>query len=362
MAGTANLYRHRIADGMLEPDPQQAAAIDALDRLETRLTEPAATPSFWSRLTGSAAQPGIRGVYLHGPVGRGKTLVMDLFFEAVAVRRKRRVHFHAFMLETHRKLHKARENGAGDPVTSVARAIASETRLLCFDEFVVNNIADAMVLGRLYEQLQKAGVTIVATSNFPPAELYKNGLQRDRFLPFIAEIESSMNVAEVATDRDYRRRGAGLTLSNSYFTPIDQTTRAKFEETLALIADGRDWKPVELQVGDHRSLSIPAAVSQRIARFSFDDLFARPVGAADFIALAGHFDFLAIRGLPVFDSDRAEQLRRFMVCVDTVYDAGTPLILLAEAPPDDLYSAGPHAFEFQRTASRLTEMLGRKQT
>ncbi len=363
--GVLALWRNRVAAGRLAADPAQERAAAALDRLQRQLEAQAPAPAargilarfgFGSRRAPAEAPA---GVYLWGGVGRGKSMLMDLFFESARFEPKRRVHFNAFMLEIHRRIHAWRQTpaakGAGraDPVPPLADAVAAEARLLCFDEFHVVDIADAMILGRLFEALFERGVTVVATSNWPPARLYEDGLQRDRFLPFIALVEARMEVVEVEGGRDFRL--ARLRGRPVWLTPPAPRASADLDAIFADLTDGAPAAEQKIGVGASRTLTIPRA-ARRVARISFDELCGRPLGAADYLALAEAFDTVLIDGVPRFTEARRNEMKRFIVLVDSLYEARRRLVATAEAPPDRLYAAETGALEFARTESRLIEM------
>jgi cell division protein ZapE len=296
-----------------------------------------------------------RGLYIWGDVGRGKTLLMDLFFEEAKVAKKRRIHFNAFMVETHARIHAERRRGGDDPIGAVSRLIAEEARLLAFDEFQVSDVADAMILGRLFERLFAAGVTIVATSNTPPGRLYEGGLNRQLFLPFIAEIESRMEVIELNGAADYRlRRMAEFEV---YMTPLGPAADAAMDAAWKRLTGGVKAKPMMLTVLG-RALPVPQA-ARGAARFGFNDLCAQPLAAADYLAIAHTFQTVFIDRIPRLSPQMRNEARRFVLLIDTLYDEGVRLICSAAAPPDALYPKGDGADSFRRTASRLAEMQGR---
>ena len=313
--------------------------------------------------------PPPRGVYLWGDVGRGKTMLMDRFFARAEIAPKRRVHFNVFMVETHARLHEWRSLDAqarthrpeyvreagDDPIPPVARAIAAEARLLCFDEFQVLDVADAMILGRLFEQLLALGVVIVATSNTQPGELYEGGLNRQLFLPFIALIEEKLDVVELGSGRDYRLgRIAGVDL---YKTPLGPDADAALDRAWSHLADDAKPAPQKITVLG-RTLVIPCA-TEHAARFTFDQICGRPLAAADYLAIARRYDYLVIDHIPELGPTRRDQARRFIILIDTLYDEGVKLICSAAASPDVLYSGEEDAAAFRRTASRLLEMQSR---
>jgi len=293
-----------------------------------------------------------RGLYIWGDVGRGKSMLMDLFFEKAPAAKKRRVHFNAFMVETHARIHELRRNGGGEEIASVARMVANDATLLCFDEFQVTDVADAMILGRLFQQLFDLGVVIVATSNTAPKHLYEGGINRQLFLPFIALIGEKLAIVEVNGPQDYRmQRMAGLDI---YITPLGPEADAKMDAAWRRLADCERGQPAALEVLG-RKLHVPQAANG-VARFSFADLCARALAAADYLAVARAFHTLLIDDIPVLSPARRDEARRFIVLIDTLYDCGTKLVCSAAAPPGALYPAGDGADAFRRTASRLTEM------
>ena len=349
-----------IESGDLHLDPAQTAIAERLDELARSLAAapaPAAPmrPGLFGKWGKSSPQPpaGPKGLYIHGGVGRGKSMLMDLFYDAVEVPKKRRVHFHAFMLEVHRRLHGLRQRGGkGEPLQTLAAAIASETRLLCFDEFHVVNIADAMILGRLFEGLFDAGVVVVATSNWPPDRLYEDGLNRQRFLPFIALLKERMEVLELHGPTDYRLDR--LRELPVYHYPLGPVATRALDGIFAALADGAEAAPTELEVGS-RKLRVPLAAGG-VARFGFADLCAQPLGPADYLALAGRFHSLVLDDVPLLTPDRRNEARRFITLIDALYESRVMLFLAAAASAGELYPTGDGAFEFQRTVSRLMEM------
>jgi cell division protein ZapE len=310
-----------------------------------------------------------RGIYLWGDVGRGKTMLMDRFFARTEIAPKRRVHFNAFMVETHARLHEWRgldpqarsrrpeflREAGDDPIPPIARAIAAEARLLCFDEFQVLDVADAMILGRLFEQLLALDVVIVATSNTPPDRLYEGGINRQLFLPFIALIEDRLDVVELGGGPDYRLgRIAGLDL---YVTPLGPAADAALDRAWSHLTENAAPASGKMTVLGH-TLIIPCA-TEHAARFSFDQLCGRPLAAADYLAIARRFDYVLIDHIPLLGPLRRDETRRFTVLIDTLYDEGVKLICSAAAPPGALYSEEDDAGAFRRTASRLLEMQSR---
>ena len=355
-------YQERVAAGDLSPDAAQAAAVAALSRLEGELNA-LAEPGFSLPFLSRRREPP-RGVYLYGPVGRGKSMVMDLFFDSAPVARKRRVHFHAFMGETHALIDAWRkgdvaarkamfEHAKGDdPIAPVAHHIADGARLLCFDEFHVTDIADAMILGRLFEALWAEGVTIVATSNRAPDALYQDGINRQLFLPFIEMLKTHMQVVEVVGPTDFRLDR--LKGRQVYFCPVDARSRAAFEALWTALTDGATDMGETLEVQGRR-LRLPHTVGGHL-RASFVSLCGAMLGARDYLAVAARFHTVFLEDVPRLGAERRNEAARFVALIDALYEAKCKLAVLAEAEPDTLYPAGDGAFEFERTASRLQEM------
>jgi cell division protein ZapE len=345
-------YRAAIADNTLKPDAAQAAAAEKLEALSQALADYRPGFSFF----GKKAPP--QGVYLWGDVGRGKSMLMDMFFADAPVAPKRRAHFNAFMVQTHARIHAERQRpDSADPIAVVARAIAGEARLLCFDEFQITDIADAMILGRLFEQLFAAGTVIVATSNVAPDRLYEGGLNRQLFLPFIAEIKNRLNVVELNGPSDYRlQRIAGLAV---YLTPLSPQADAAMDQAWVRLTDtaktgSTKTVPMILSVLG-RELAIPAA-ARGVARFDFADLCDKPLAAPDYLEIARHFHTVLIDHIPVMGENMHNVARRFIVLIDTLYDENVKLICSAAAAPEALYPDGISSEAFRRAASRLAEM------
>lgn len=339
-------YRALIANGELARDAAQESAIGQLQALESPLR--AYKPG---GLFSKASEPP-KGLYLWGDVGRGKSMLMDLFYERVPLRAKRRVHFNAFMVETHARIHEARQQRAEDPIPPVARAIAREAALLCFDEFQVTDVADAMILSRLFEQLFAAGVVVVATSNTPPQRLYQGGLNRQLFLPFIAMLKEKLDIVELNGPQDYRLQR--LAQLETYITPLGPAADAAMDAAWLRLTDRKQGESQTLAVLG-RKLSVPQA-AKGVARFSFDQLCRQPLGAADYLEIARHFHTLLIDHIPKLGPAERNEAKRFTTLIDTLYDENVKLICSAAAPPDTLYPMGDGADAFRRTASRLAEM------
>ncbi len=340
-------YSARLAGGDLVADPDQAAAAERLDALALALAS-------WRPQAWLSKGDAPRGLYLWGPVGRGKSMLMDLFFEAAPIPKKQRLHFHEFMLATHTLLRKSRaEGGAQDRlIAQVARQVAEGTRLLCFDEMQVTDIADAMILGRLFERLFAEGVVTVATSNRPPDELYKNGLNRQLFLPFIALIKVRLESVQLAGPRDYRLER--LMAAPVYYAPLGPAAEEAMERAWARLTFGAQAQAVTLDVGG-RALRVQREAAG-VARFSFEELCARPLGVGDFLEIAERFHTVLLENVPKLSPAMREEAARFRILIDALYEAKVKLIASAETEPAYLYPAGDQSFEFERTASRLMEM------
>ncbi|TDX33364.1 cell division protein ZapE [Rhodovulum visakhapatnamense] len=347
-----DLYEARAAEGHLRPDPAQIAALAPLDRIRHALENPPPAPRGGFFRKAPPPEP-VRGLYLWGGVGRGKSMLMDLFFGAVAIEGKRRVHFHAFMQEVHRGLHAARATGADDALRPVAAGIADGLKLLCFDEMQIVDITDAMIVGRLFELLFAAGVTVVTTSNRVPGDLYKDGLQRERFVPFIRMLEDRLEVMELGSATDYRQNR--LTGEEVYFTPSDRAARARMAAIWEHFTQG-EGRPLVLRV-QGRQVELPM-FHNGVARATFWDLCAKPLGPADYLAMAQAVRVLILEDIPRLSSENYNEARRFVTLIDALYEGKVRLIASAAAEPEMLYLEGEGAFEFERTASRLREMQG----
>ncbi len=347
-------YSRLLSDSELKPDPAQQRAVVALDRLAQALGN---SGRGLLGLFGKRSR-GPDGVYLWGGVGRGKSMLMDLAFAHIGVEPKRRVHFHAFMIQTHDRLKSARKRDERDPLEAVADAIAEGAKLLAFDEMQVTNPADAMILSRLFEKLLEREVRIIATSNRPPSDLYKDGLNRELFLPFIAKIETSFEVVEVNGPTDYRLdRLAGVEVWHVPNGPqaTQALSKAFFQLTDYSVEDRDKVPSEELEVGGGRSLHVPKSL-KGVAVFSFKRLCGQPRGAADYLAIAQRFHTVIIVGIPVMGPEMRNEASRFVTLVDALYEHRVKLLASADADPAALFPKGDGSFEFQRTVSRLEEM------
>jgi cell division protein ZapE len=353
--GPAALYRERSEAGIIRADPAQQRAAARLQQLHETLSSyrPPGRRGLLARIGIAERGPAMpRGLYLWGPVGRGKSMLMDLFFAAAPVAMKRRVHFHAFMLEVHDRIERERRANTQEPVAKVAADLAAAARLLCFDEFQVNDIADAMILERLFRALFDAGTIVVATSNRRPNRLYEDGLQRDRFLPFIALLESRLDRLELDSGRDYRL--SRMTGKPVYHAPLDDVAHRALEAAFAELTDDMPGVSETLIVKE-RPLVVPRA-ARNVAWFQFEELCARPLAAVDYLAIAERFAVIILEGIPRLEPHRRNEAQRFHILIDTLYEARTLLIASAAAAPDEIYVAGDGAADFPRTASRLHEM------
>ena len=361
--GVVERYDQLAAAAEITPDPAQRAVAASLDRLLKSLSEArlAAKGSSLGWLFGrrrSLPRQGPRGLYIWGGVGRGKTMLMDLFFDLAAIEGKRRQHFHVFMGDVHARIFEARKaiaaGSSTDPVEVVAEAIAGEVRLICFDEFAVTDIADAMILGRLFTKLFDRGITLVATSNIEPHGLYRDGLNRALFLPFLALLEERCDVLNLASPTDYRMQKLGR--SEVYVSPLGRVADVTLER-LWMRLTGAERGPSRVLKVAGRDVRVPEAI-EGVARFAFPDLCERPLGAADYRAIAEAFHTVFIEKVPLLAYQNRNEAKRFITLIDILYDEGVKLVLSAAAEPHLLYKAeqGTEAFEFDRTASRLIEM------
>ncbi|MEO5640233.1 MAG: cell division protein ZapE [Sphingomicrobium sp.] len=345
-------YRALVAGQELKPDADQAKAAAALDRFEA-----AKPPGLLDRLRGRGTE-GPVGVYLWGGVGRGKSMLMDLAFARIGLEPKRRAHFNAFMLDVHQRLRAARATEEGDPVIAVAKELAEEVRFLCFDEMMVTNSADAMIMSRLFAALLDEGVKLVTTSNRPPSDLYKDGLNRELFMPFIRLLEARLEVVPLNGPTDYRLdRLQGV---ETWHVPNGPAASAALSDAFFRLTDypveDRAHVPSEdLDLGGGRTLHVPKSL-KGVAVFSFKRLCGEARGAADYLAVAHHFHTVIMVGIPVLSREMRNEAARFVTLIDQLYEQKVKLLAAADAEPARLYPAGDGSFEFQRTVSRLEEM------
>ncbi len=357
MTDLLNRYHALIASGELRADPDQAQAAERLARLQAELeAQPPRGSTLWKLLRKLPEPP--RGLYLWGGVGRGKSMLMDLFFECVQVKRKRRAHFHEFMLDVHARLREARKSESGDPIPPVVASLAEEARLLCFDEMVVNNMADAAIMSRLFAGLMEQRVTIVTTSNRVPDDLYKDGLNRQLFLPFIDTVKERLDVMSLNGPFDYRRDRLGN--AKLWQVPNGEAATKAMSEAFFRLTDfpPEDKAHVpseELSIPGGRSIHVPKSL-KGVAVFSFKRLCAEARGASDYLSIARHYHSVIIVGIPVLGPENRNEAARFVTLIDALYEYKVKLLASADAEPDALYPTGDGAFEFERTASRLMEM------
>jgi len=348
-----DVYNARVASGEVKADAAQQAVIAKLANLERELE--AATGngenSLLARWLRQPSASAARGIYIHGEVGRGKTMLMDMFCANARVDPKRRIHFHAFMQDVHARLHAARRK-TRDAIAPVAAAIAAEAKLICLDEMQVGDIADAMIVGRLFEALLAKGTVVVTTSNVSPEELYRDGLNRQLFLPFIKLLSEKLDVVALDSGTDYRLgRVKG---HETFITPLGPAADEKVQELWRRLTDTEQGKPMGIEVLG-RKLTVPQA-AHSCARFSFAELCEAPLGPADYLALARNFRTVFVERIPALAATRRNEAKRFVTLIDTLYDAQVRLVASSANAPERIYPAGDHRFEFARTVSRLREM------
>ena len=356
MTALAEHYEALLAAGELRPDEDQRHAVAILDRLAAEL-RPRPRGRFLARLFGEDG-PEPRGAYLWGGVGRGKSMLMDLAFRSIEAEPKRRVHFHEFMLEVHERLRDERAKEEGDPIPALAKAIAAEARLLAFDEMVINNSADAMILSRLFARLLDEGVTVLITSNRPPRDLYAGGLNRELFLPFIDLVERELEIVPLNGPTDYRLERLGG--FPTWYVPNGPEATAALSAAFFRLTDyppeDRDHVPAEdIPVQGGRTLHVPKSL-KGVAVFSFRRLCAEARGAPDYLAIARRYHSVILVGIPRLGPEKRNEAARFVTLIDALYEHKVKLLAAADAEPENLYVEGDGAFEFQRTASRLMEM------
>ena len=358
MSGVLARYQALVAAGELKPDPEQRAAAERLAAMQEQLEAVPTRGSILWRLARRKPDP-VRGLYLWGGVGRGKSMLMDLFHDCLRIPEKRRAHFHAFMLDVHARLREVRKSESGDPIPPVAAAIADGLRVLAFDEMVVNNSADAMIMSRLFTALiEQHGLTIVTTSNRAPGELYKDGLNREHFLPFIALIERELDVMALNGPVDYRlERLGGI---DTWHTPLGGAATAQVREAFFRLTDyppedALHVPSTQLELGGGRKLHVPKSL-KGVAVFSFKKLCGEARGAADYLAVAQTFHTVILVGIPQLGPENRNEAARFVTLIDALYENKVKLLATAAAEPEVLYELGDGQFEFERTVSRLNEM------
>ena len=350
MGRVLDSYGRLVAAGTVRPDPAQRVVAERLDGLAAALAAQPKPGGLFGFLKKPPPPP--KGLYIHGEVGRGKTMLMDLFFAEAATEPKRRIHFHAFMQDVHARLHKARQAQVQDAIAPVAKALAQEARLLCLDEMQVTDIADAMIIGRLFEGLMAQGTVIVTTSNLKPDDLYRDGLNRQLFLPFIRLIGERLDIVSLDSRTDYRLgRVKG---HETFLTPLSPETDAKLQDLWRRLTDTERGEPVEIDVIG-RKLHVPQA-AHGCARFTFTGLCEKPLGPPDYLALTHNFRTVFVEHIPALGPERRNEAKRFVLLIDTLYDARVRLVATSAQGPEGIYPVGDHAFEFGRTVSRLKEM------
>ncbi len=357
MSSISSLYEQHVADGKLRGDDAQraiAARLEQLRELIVNVPPPSPKKLFSKLFSAPPHNVAPRSLYIWGDVGRGKSMLMDMFAHAIASDKKRRVHFHAFMTEIHRKVHAFRQLGRHEnPVAHVAADMAAQHSLLCLDEFQVTDVADAMILHKLFQTQLDNGVTFVLTSNRPPEELYKGGLQREKFLAFVKLVHERMDILNLDSVNDYRMQQIRA-MQTVYFTPRNEAADKSLRDTYRQLTNDAARVPLTLDV-QGRKLPVHES-SGGVAMFTFHELCEKPLGAADYMEIAKHFHVVLLSGIPRLSAEKRNEARRFVTLIDALYDHRTKLICTAEAAPAELYEKGDGSFEFHRTVSRLAEM------
>lgn len=345
------VYNKRIDSGVLAPDTDQLKTLQALQDLATILNvyQPKNSWSLFNIFHKKRPKP--KGIYIYGGVGRGKSMLMDLFFESSKIEKKQRVHFHEFMQKIHEELHETRKKNVTEAIRPVAEKIISQVNLLCFDEMQITDITDAMIVGRLFDLFLDAGIIIVSTSNRHPDELYKNGLNRALFLPFIKMLKQKLYILNLDSTTDHRQKT--LASNTCFFYPLNEQTLKKIDYLWRQLSKGNS-SPLVLK-NKKREIKIPYH-NNGIARVSFDDLCAKPLGPSDYLLVAETFDLLMITNVPKLGPENSNEAKRFVTLIDALYEKKIKIIISSETKPEELYQDGTGSFEFIRTASRLKEM------
>lgn len=354
-------YHGLVNKQVIDPDPMQESAANILTRLYHDVMAYEQQRQGWKQkvlyMVTKKMPP--RGVYLHGPVGRGKSMMMDIFYDSIPLGiKKRRVHFHQFMIEVHDYIHSRQSDGVLEDMDaalpSLALVISNRSRVLCFDEFHVTDVADAMLLSRLFTAMFDQGISVVITTNWAPDDLYTGGLQRERFLPFIKLVKERMEVVAVESPTDYRARK--LKEMSVYFSPLNAASAKRAEDLFQNLTGGEEGVQDLVDVKG-RTIQVPIA-AKGVARFGFSQLCERPLGAEDYLAIAKRYHTVFLENIPVLGYDRRNEAKRLMTLVDVLYDNHRNLVITADDTPHKIYTGHDHAFEFQRTISRLLEMQG----
>ena len=353
------LYDIMVAEGKLSFDEEQKKVALALTDFAALVSMPLSPKGWLNKIIPlkSSEIKKKQGIYIWGDVGRGKSLLMDMFFDNVPIKAKERIHFHSLMLGIHSSVHLLRKKKDKDPLITTAKELAARTTLLCLDEFQVTDVADAMILNRLFHELLKAGIYCVITSNRPPDELYMGGLQREKFLDFVALIEERMDILQLSSPSDYRLKQI-RSLKSTYLTPVSNEHAHTLQHIFANLTNHAHLKVSYLEV-QGRKLKIPESYYS-VARFTFEQLCEKPLGSADYIAIAQHFDTVFIENIPLLTPEKRNEARRFVTLIDAFYEHKVKLICTAAAAPEKLYEQGDGSFEFHRTVSRLIEMQSEK--
>lgn len=354
----SSCYENLVEQNLISGDKEQTLVVKKLDTLKIKL-EKQHKKSKKPFLSGLLSRKNyVKGIYIYGDVGRGKSMLMDLFFDNITITKKRRVHFHAFMLEVHSHLYKWRHENKNNPkalypMPSLAKEIAEKTSLLCFDELQVNDITDAMILGRLFHYLFEEGITVIATSNRHPDDLYKDGLQRENFLPFIDILKEKVEILELNAKKDYRLDHL-KSLTTVYYTPLGKKADKFLKDTFKELTNDADPTATEIRINS-RTLKIQKSHGD-VAWVSFSELCETPLGSGDYIQLAKEFSTIILSDIPKLTRENRNEAKRFVTLIDELYEHKVKLVCSAECTPENIYEEGDESFEFKRTISRLHEM------